>query len=556
MGQTTDEIGNNNDVYNNLTESNHKSSSNQGKLTAYLLLCCLSACMGSFCFGYNIGSTNLPTPLIKDFFIQRYYPDYNTNLEIYKSKSAALTADKSVANGTEEAPLVSETESIKTAKSRVDEVDANITLLWTVTTALFVVGGMFGAFGSKYVLDFMGRKKGILFHYLFTLVGSILVFIAPYVCSPECVIISRFLFGVQGGLMCGLIPTYLNEISPKQLRGATGVLSQLFITVGILIAQTLGFRQILGTANLWHYLLALPILPSLIGGLSLLIFFPESPKALLLVNKDKIAATKALKSLRNSNDVSDEIEEINLEARDSNTDEGVSLKELFTLKELRWPLLTGLILNLTQQLCGINAIFFYSGGIFERASIRPEHIQYAVFSTGLINVICTIAVVPLIDRLGRKPLLVVPMFVMIVDFILLTVCLVLKENSPYYSYMSIVCIVVFIMCFAVGLGPIPFIYVAECFRQDARGAALAICMFANWVANLLLTLTFEYLAKVLNDYVFIVFTVIVGIAVVLIIIKVPETKGRSAEEIMDHFTGEKRSQHEESANKLMPNTKV
>ena len=93
---------------------------------------------------------------------------------------------------------MSETESIKTAKSKVDEVDANITLLWTVTTALFVVGGMFGAFGSKYVLDFMGRKKGILFHYLFTLVGSILVFIAPYVCSPECVIISRFLFGVQG----------------------------------------------------------------------------------------------------------------------------------------------------------------------------------------------------------------------------------------------------------------------------------------------------------------------------------------------------------------------
>jgi len=279
--------------------------------------------------------------LIKDFFIQRYYPDYNTNLDIYKSKPAPLTAGaiRDNANGTEEVPLLPETEAFKTAKSRVDEVETSVTLLWTITTALFVVGGMLGAFGSKYVLDFMGRKKGILFHYLFTLVGSILVFIAPYICSPECVIISRFLFGVQGGLMCGLIPTYLNEISPKQLRGATGVLSQLFITVGILIAQTLGFRQILGTAGLWHYLLALPIVPSLIGGLSLLLFFPESPKALLLVNKDKIAATKALKSLRNSNDVSDEIEEINLEARDSNTDEAVSLKELFTLKELRWPLL-------------------------------------------------------------------------------------------------------------------------------------------------------------------------------------------------------------------------
>lgn len=225
-----------------------------------------------------------------------------------------------------------------------------------MTTSLFVVGGMIGAFGSKYVLDFLGRKKGIMFHYLFTITGSVLVFIAPYINSPECVIISRFLFGIQGGLMCGLIPTYLNEISPKALRGATGVLSQLFITVGILIAQTLGFRQILGTKDCWHFLLALPIVPSLLGGISLLLFFPESPKALLLINKDKAAATKALKSLRNSDDVSSEINEINLESKDSKSDEAVTLKELFTSKELRWPLLTGLILNLTQQLCGINAV--------------------------------------------------------------------------------------------------------------------------------------------------------------------------------------------------------
>jgi len=547
----------NNEAYRNLTESKGKTSSKQG-FTLYLLLCCLSACMGSFCFGFNIGSTNLPTPLIKDFFIRRYYSDYETNLNNYNSWEKNLSIANNLTDSDSETNNLFDQSEYMQAKEKIDQANNGVDWLWTLTTALFVVGGMIGAFSSKYVLDFMGRKKGILFHYLFTLIGSILVVVAPYFNSPECVIISRFLFGVQGGLMCGLIPTYLNEISPKTLRGTTGVLSQLFITVGILIAQTLGFRQLLGTSGLWHYLLALPIVPSLIGGISLLLFFPESPKALLLVNKDKIAATKALKSLRNSNNVSNEIEEISLEAKDSNTDESVTLKELFTLKELRWPLITGLILNLTQQLCGINAIFFYSGGIFERASIQKEHIQYAVFSTGLINVICTIAVVPLIDRLGRKPLLVVPMFVMIADFILLTVCLVLKDRSPYYSYMSIVCIVVFIMCFAVGLGPIPFIYVAECFKQDARGAALAICMLSNWVANLLLTLAFEYLAKVLTDYVFIVFTLIVGLAVFLIIFKVPETKGRSAEEIMCHFTGNKRSQIDEFGgnNSLMLTSKV
>lgn len=112
------------------------------------------------------------------------------------------------------------------------------------------------------------------------------------------------------------------------------------------------------------------------------------------------------------------------------------------------------------------------------------------------------------------------------------------------------------MCFAVGLGPIPFLYVAECFRQDARSAALAICMFTNWVANLVLTLTFPYLALILKTYVFLVFAVIVAKAVVIIFVKVPETKNRSVDEIMAHFAGKKLQTYDEASGKLMPNTKV
>ncbi len=108
------------------------------------------------------------------------------------------------------------------------------------------------------------------------------------------------------------------------------------------------------------------------------------------------------------------------------------------------------------------------------------------------------------------------------------------------------------------IGPIPFIYVAECFRQDARSAALAICMFTNWVANLVLTLTFPYLAKLLSSYVFLVFTVIVAFAVIVIIKKVPETKNRSVDEIMAYFEGKKKpANNDESSGKLMSaNTKV
>ena len=469
----------NNEVYHNLTEQGHSGSGQSNdKWTLYLILCCITVCTASFIFGYNIGATNLPTPLIKEFFVRRYFPEYyNQSLEFkqYDAEKDKLADLKSryeknldvLQNGTDTAKLDAKTqldelkaqlnadsvdkipdaltksnaslldkgldlEANRTAfENTKKQVETSATLLWTITTALFVVGGMVGAFTSKYVCDFFGRKKGIIFHHIFTVSGAVLVLIAPYLNSPECMIVSRFIYGIQGGMSCGLIPTYLSEISPAKLRGATGVVHQLCLTIGILVAQTLGFRQLMGTHELWHFLLALPLVPCLLGTVSLLLFFPESPKALLINNRDENAAREALRRLRNTNNVGAEIDEMNNEAKESKSDESVSIGELLTSAELRWPLITGLILQLTQQLCGINAVFFYSEGIFRRASIADDQIQYAVFLTGFINVICTIICVPLIDRLGRKPLLVFPMIIIILDFILLTLCLIFQVNFNF-----------------------------------------------------------------------------------------------------------------------------
>ena len=119
-------------------------------------------------------------------------------------------------------------------------------LLWTLINALFVLGGMIGSFASKLVLDALGRKKGILFNLLFTMSAAALVFVAPIIRSPVCLMLSRFLYGLQGGMSCSLVPIYLAEIAPASLRGSVGTVPQLFITLGILVAQVLGFKQILG----------------------------------------------------------------------------------------------------------------------------------------------------------------------------------------------------------------------------------------------------------------------------------------------------------------------
>jgi predicted MFS family arabinose efflux permease len=172
-------------------------------------------------------------------------------------------------------------------------------------------------------------------------------------------------------------------------------------------------------------------------------------------------------------DVSEDIKEYREEAESSSgsgsgsgsgESEDVSVIQLFTTKELAMPLFICLVIQLTQQLCGINAVFFYSEDIFRRAGIEDEHIQYAVFLTGFINVLATIVCVPLIDKLGRKPLLLFPMLVIIADFILMTVFLHLQTKGMIYSYLSIVCIIIFIICFAVGLGNSSFFFFFFCLK--------------------------------------------------------------------------------------------
>lgn len=256
MGQ-----GEENHVYNNLTEALDKKPNPKAKWTVYLALCCLTACMGSFNFGYNIGCLNLPTPLIKDFFTSRFDPvyfsenlEYREQLNKFTQARLSLNPDSNVTDLVSGLNITQQEADLDVIRVKLDPsakvVDKHNTFLWTVTNSLFVFGGMFGAFSSKYVLEFFGRKKGLLFHYIFSTLGGMASLIAPQFTSPYVAIglimVSRLLFGVQGGMMCGLVPTYLNEVAPNALRGSCGVINQLFITIGICISQVLGFRQLLG----------------------------------------------------------------------------------------------------------------------------------------------------------------------------------------------------------------------------------------------------------------------------------------------------------------------
>jgi SP family facilitated glucose transporter-like MFS transporter 1 len=147
-------------------------------------------------------------------------------------------------------------------------------------------------------------------------------------------------------------------------------------------------------------------------------------------------------------------------------------------------------------------------------------VQYAILGTGVINVLVTIFCIPLIDRVGRRPLLIIPIAVIIVDFAALIFFLAMKDANKIFPYLSIACILLFIVCFAVGLGPIPFLYTAEVFPQNARSTAMAVTTLVNWLSGLLLTIIFPLLLPLINQYVFVVFGAVMAFTWLVLFFKV------------------------------------
>lgn len=196
-------------------------------------------------------------------------------------------------------------------------------------------------------------------------------------------------------------------------------------------------------------------------------------------------------------------------------------------------MLVTVILQLSQALSGINAVFFYSSKIFEKAGISKENIPYANIVTGLINVIATIAAMFLIERIGRRRLIIVPMGVMVVVFGILTALVQINEtrNSSVIGMITVVFILIFIVCFAVGLGPIPFLYGGEVCRQEARDSVQSLGLVCNYLGNILLSLFFPLLNSIMGGYVFLIFFVLVLINLSFLYFKMVETKNKKIDEI-------------------------
>ncbi|KAB0357588.1 hypothetical protein FD754_001744 [Muntiacus muntjak] len=470
------------------------------RVTGTLVLAVFSAVLGSLQFGYNIGVINAPQKVIEQ--------SYN---ETWLGRQGP-EGPGSIPPGT-------------------------LTTLWALSVAIFSVGGMISSFLIGIISQWLGRygageKRAMLFNNALAVLGGTLMGLAKAAASYEMLILGRFFIGAYSGLTSGLVPMYVGEIAPTHLRGALGTLNQLAIVTGILIAQVLGLESMLGTATLWPLLLGITVLPALLQ-LVLLPLCPESPRYLYIIRNLEGPARKSLKRLTGWADVSEVLAELKEEKRKLERERPLSLLQLLGSHTHRQPLVIAIVLQLSQQLSGINAVFYYSTSIFESAGVEKP--AYATIGAGVINTVFTLVSVFLVERAGRRTLHLLGLAGMCGCAILMTVALLLLERVPAMSYVSIVAIFGFVAFFEIGPGPIPWFIVAELFSQGPRPVAMAVAGFSNWTSNFIIGMGFQYVADAMGPYVFLLFAVLLLGFFIFTFLKVPETRGRTFDQISAVF---------------------
>ncbi|GCC18804.1 hypothetical protein chiPu_0020896 [Chiloscyllium punctatum] len=461
------------------------------KVTGQLILAVSTAVLGSVQFGYNTGVINAPQKVIEGFINYTWIQRYDESVD-----------------------------------------PSMLTTIWSLAVAIFSVGGMCGSFSVGLFVNRFGRRNSMLMINVLAFIGAALMGFSKLASSFEMLILGRFIIGIYCGLTTGFVPMYVGEISPTALRGALGTLHQLGIVIGILIAQIFGLESIMGGESLWPLLLGFIFLPALLQCIALP-FCPKSPRFLLINKNEESKAKNVLKKLRGTTDVSNDLQEMKEESRQMMREKKVTIPELFRSPMYRQPIIIAIVLQLSQQLSGINAIFYYSTSIFEKAGVEKP--VYATIGSGVVNTAFTVVSLFVVERAGRRTLHLIGLAGMAICAILMTIALVLLDQLTWMSYISIIAIFGFVAFFEVGPGPIPWFIVAELFSQGPRPAAIAVSGLCNWTANFLVGMCFQYVELLCGPYVFIIFTVLLVLFFVFTYFKVPETKGRTFDEIASGF---------------------
>ncbi|OAY83110.1 Sugar transporter ERD6-like 6 [Ananas comosus] len=391
------------------------------------------------------------------------------------------------------------------------------------------VGAMVGAIASGQIAEYIGRKGSLMIASIPNIIGWLAISFAK---DYSFLYMGRLLEGFGVGVISYTVPVYIAEIAPQNMRGALGSVNQLSVTIGIM------FAYLLGMFVPWRLLAVIGILPCtvLIPGL---FFIPESPRWLAKMGmmEDFESSLQVLRGF--DTDITAEANEIKRAVASSRRRTTIRFADL---KQKRYsvPLMIGIGLLVLQQLSGINGILFYAGSIFKAAGLTNSDL--ATCGLGAIQVVATGITTWLLDKAGRRILLMVSTAGMTISLLVVSVVFFLKgtvsEDSELYfilSILSLVALVAYVISFSLGLGAIPWIIMSEILPVNIKSLAGSVATLANWLTSWLITMTATLMLNWSTGGTFTAYMIVSVVTLVFVILWVPETKGRTLEEIQWSF---------------------
>src|SRR6266536_1307364 len=384
-----------------------------------------------------------------------------------------------------------------------------------------LLGAAVGALSGGKAADLFGRRRVLLVTAAIFGIGALASAVAP---SPAILIASRVVLGLAIGLASTNVPVYLSEVAPAHARGWVVSLFQLAVTVGIVVAYLIDY--VFAGVEGWRWMLGLAVAPALVFGTGMF-FLPETPRWLIRGGHHEVAH-RVLLRIRDIADVNVEIEEIKVSlAQQTESGRWTDLLR----PQVRPALFVGLGLAIFQQITGINTVIYYAPTILQAAGFNSASgAILATVGVGVVNVGMTIVAMFLVDRAGRRPLLLIGIAGMII--MLGVLGLSFRYPSGQLAWIAVICLMGYVASFAISLGPIFWLLIAEIYPLKIRGVAEGTAATFNWGSNLIVSLTFLTLVEKLGaSSTFLLYAFASVASWLFAYCLVPETKGRTLEQI-------------------------
>ncbi len=390
---------------------------------------------------------------------------------------------------------------------------------WIVGSLL--IGAMVGAGIAAYTSDRIGRKWTKVASGTIYVIGGVASALAPNI---GVLLAARFALGIAVGTASFVSVEYISEQAPPRLRGGVTTFNQLMVTTGILVAYLVSaaFQHTSGT---WRWMLGLSAIPGAALALGMLTV-PQSPRWLVGKGRND-EARQVLARTREEGKVDDEISDIQEMVESS---QSIGLRDLFRGR-LRPLMMVGLALAIFQQIIGVNTVIYYSATILSYTGLSASASVLQAITVGITNVVFTIVALLLVDRVGRRPLLLIGTAGTIFALVGLGLWFQL-ESLRAHPLLALVFLLIFMAAYAIGLGPVFWLMISEIYPAGVRSRAMSVATIANWGANFLVSYFFLQLVDAFGrPGTFWLYAGMGVIAFVYFALKLPETRNRSLEEI-------------------------